>query len=331
MLDIIVTLLLINMLVVLSLFCFCVLVSLLIFFRKKNKRPLTTPIDVKHHYEDLKKKKSAGEKKLAVLFLTRDSLHQGKPWFSFLKSGGDFCSVYGHAKHPLQIRQQFLKNAQIKRQIKTEWGTISLVKATLCLLREAFQDDKNEYFLLASESCMPIYDFKETYDYIKKINKSFIYNYNYKSDPTEAYKRWRRFRYYNFFWSIVKRKNLNIPENCFKKQSQWMLLRRDHVKLLLNNIHALEFSFVPAPDEHYFINVLNHYCPIFKEENVNYPLTLVDWVGGNGGHPNTFKSININEVKKFNATEMFLDKPEKPTNAKHLFVRKVWFDAEITK
>ena len=47
-----------------------------------------------------------------------------------------------------------MKKEQVEIKIKTERGAINLVKTTLSLLEEAFQDPKIEYLLLVAESYM---------------------------------------------------------------------------------------------------------------------------------------------------------------------------------
>ncbi len=258
-----------------------------------------------------------------------ESLHHGERWFNFLKEGDGLCNVYGHAKFPQYIKQDFLREAQIPHRIETRWAHISLVNATLNLLKEAYQDPRNEYFILASEKCIPLYTFKESYEYITKTDKSFVFHYRWNSRPGQAKKRWNQFNNFEKFNLNHSSLKLNIPQNQFLKQSQWMLLRRDHVQFLITNLYTQAFKFISAPDEHYFINVLNQRCPKFHNNNVNYPLTYVDWKGGNRAHPKQFSDVKINNIKKLHAYSGFRDRPRRQVDGQHLFMRKVWYGAKI--
>jgi len=157
------------------------------------------------------------------------------------------------------------------RSIPTAWGSISLVKATLCLLQMALTDPLIKKFILLSESCIPMSSFDLLYDCLREeANRSRIYwSYGKNHDR------------YHFIKGNISQV---IPIANWMKQSQWMCLDRKHVSLLFLPIHQKrllktleDFSYCPAPDEHFFINYFIHFLKINPNEFINYPNTYVDW------------------------------------------------------
>lgn len=193
-------------------------------------------------------------KKLAFCFLTYGDLSQPKLWDSFFPNDEIYHSIYIHNKTPL-LNETYKKYC-LKQTIPTQWGKVSIVKATLCLLMDAYNDPDNEYFALLSDKCIPIRNFKDIYQRIMIINNNIISCW---SDPG----RHKGLADKSFF-----------KESEFKKQNQWMILKRQTVKHFLNHDYLTVFgdNFFAA-DEHYFVNI----CHKFKIDYVNSPVTFVNW------------------------------------------------------
>ena len=146
------------------------------------------------------------------------------------------------------------------------WCGPSLVKAQNLLLKEAIKDKDNQHFIFVSNSCIPIKSFNYIYDKLD-IEKSYFYK------------------------SKSARKNFEEMKGL--KASQWSIICRKHVKLLLdvkNNylynkifIHFTEKGrghpnkFSGCPDEYSYITILNHLKLnkeiIFTNIEDNYPIT----------------------------------------------------------
>ena len=78
----------------------------------------------------------------------------------------------------------------------------------------------------------------------------------------------------NIRYNLLQDKSF-FNKNEFKKQSQWLMLKRDTVKFFIDNdfTHIFGDNFVP-PDEHYFINIMHKFNIPFVDKNL---LTYVNW------------------------------------------------------
>ena len=164
----------------------------------------------------------------------------------------------------------------------SEWGRMSMCDAERRLLANALLDISNEWFILLSESCIPLYNFTIIYHYITKSKYSFTGAFD---DPG----RYGRGRYNENMAPEV-----NITQ--WRKGSQWFEVNR---KLAINIVEDTTFypkfeKFCrPAcyVDEHYFPTMLT-----IEAGNLlaNRSITWVDWSRG-GAHPATFGGSDITE------------------------------------
>jgi len=93
---------------------------------------------------------------LAFLFLTRGNLNHPRIWEEYLNEHPSRYDLFVHPKNPKAVNQELIKDHVIDDLEETAWGDISLVKATLNLLRAAFANPKTTHFILCSENCLPI-------------------------------------------------------------------------------------------------------------------------------------------------------------------------------
>ena len=159
---------------------------------------------------------------------------------------------------------------------------MSMCDAERRLLANALLDISNEWFILLSESCIPLYSFSAIYHYVMKSKYSFIGAFD---DPGP----YGRGRYNENMAPLV-----NITE--WRKGSQWFEINR---KLAINIVEDTTFypkfeQFCrPAcyVDEHYFPTMLT-----IQARNLlaNRSITWVDWSRG-GAHPATFGRTDITE------------------------------------
>jgi len=254
-------------------------------------------------------------KKLAFLFLTRGDLYQTDLWEGFFPvENENLYNIYSHPKHPDKIsKDSLLAEKTISDRIKnTKWGDISLVKATFRLLRHAYRDDEeNKKFILLSESCIPIRNFKYIYQDLNTTQtpQSYIWSYNLKTRPNhKAIGR----RYKKFTGKKM------ISKKRYRNQSQWMILDREHVKIILD--HHLKFikyfKNVNIPDEVYFINLLlvKLNGQQFRTQIVNQRKTYKIWDTEKGGsHPITFSEITPEQITEIHQLP----------NENYYFLRKV--------
>lgn len=222
--------------------------------------------------------------KIAFMFLTKGPLPLAPIWERFFKGHDGRYSIYVHSLP--SFKPQFPSSSVFyKRQIPSqvsEWGRMSMCDAERRLLANALLDISNEWFILLSESCIPLYNFTVTYQYLMKSKYSFMGAFD---DPGPH----GRGRYKENMLPEV-----NISE--WRKGSQWFEVNR---KLAINIVEDKKFypkflEFCRPPcyvDEHYFPTMLTILAPTML---ANRSITWVDWSRG-GPHPATFGRGDITE------------------------------------
>ncbi|XVE97640.1 hypothetical protein REPUB_Repub03eG0036200 [Reevesia pubescens] len=222
--------------------------------------------------------------KIAFMFLTKGPLPLTPLWERFFKGHEGLYSIYIHSLPSFKAEfppASVFYRRQIPSQV-SEWGRMSMCDAERRLLANALLDISNEWFILLSESCIPLYNFSVIYHYIKKSKYSFIGAFD---DPGP----FGRGRYNENMAPEV-----NVTQ--WRKGSQWFEINR---KLALNVVedgtYYPKFEQFCRPacyvDEHYFPTMLT-----IQASNLvaNRSITWVDWSRG-GAHPATFGIADITE------------------------------------
>jgi hypothetical protein len=182
---------------------------------------------------------------IAFLFLTYDNFTNQNIMKKFLINS----NIYIHPKYPNNVNTYFKKYI-INNLINTEWSKYSIVLATINLLKEAFNNINNKWFVLLSQDCFPVYNYNKFKCLLNKFNKSLFYYHN------------------------------NI--NKYWKTSQWWILIRHDVEIILNNHNINDSLFKDikinnaAIDEIYFLSVLNWNNPNYKF--INYKIMYDKWL-----------------------------------------------------
>jgi hypothetical protein len=215
--------------------------------------------------------------KIAFCFLTYENLSQSTLWNNFFDNKQDKYNIYIHNKLPFVDENYHFEKYCIDNCIETKYAHTSVVKATFELFKKALLDPENEYFILLSETCIPLYNFDHVYNRINAINNNII--------PTGNNNNMERFNDLtddNFF-----------DKNNFKKQSPCMILNRSTTEFFVNNdyTHLFSDNFY-APDEHYFVNL----CNKFKIQYVNSEINYAHWECNHEGRPKTYYELSIEEV-----------------------------------
>lgn len=244
--------------------------------------------------------------KIAFCFLTRGDLLQQKVWDLFFAGAPrDRYTIYCHPKEPEQVTGPLLSDRMVKIRVPTQYAHVSLVQATINLFAQAYSDDKkNEYFVLLSESTIPIVPFATFYDGIERCGARSMVSFQVPSSESDHHRRLRAVRQPELFSS------------AFYYHEQWVVLHRRHLALLLDCPGLALFSRTYAPDEHYFMNVLVHLKGTPLTQFVNRRSTFVNWrereirtytnrqtgmVVGRTVHPKTYKVLadaDLDEARK---------------------------------
>ncbi|VFQ97710.1 unnamed protein product [Cuscuta campestris] len=223
--------------------------------------------------------------KIAFMFLTKGPLPLAPLWERFFKGNEGKFSVYVHSSP--SFKAQFPpKSVFYERQIPSqvaEWGKMSICDAERRLLANALLDIANEWFILLSESCIPLRNFTLIYTHIKRSKHSFIGSF----DDPGPYGRAR--------YDPNMLPEVNISQ--WRKGSQWFEIDRNLALYIVEDVTFYpKFSDFCTPpcyvDEHYFPTML-----AIKAANrlANRSLTWVDWSRG-GAHPATFGRSDITEA-----------------------------------
>lgn len=198
---------------------------------------------IRFYYYTKKLKTIIMEIKIAFCFLTYNKIVRFDIWNEFFKNiDNNKYIVYIHPKNQYRIENYTFPYTIVKNRVyTTSKDNISIVKATLRLLREAYSPENTHYIFL-SQSCIPIYSFNFLYNFLSNIKNSII----------SCILKNKMERYNDI--SIYLKKYISY-EHFFKQQPNMILIRED-VELLLKNDYTDHFKNMQCPDEHYFINIL---------------------------------------------------------------------------
>ena len=122
--------------------------------------------------------------KVAFCFLLYDSIKHNKSWSTFFSQDVyETHNIYTHLKGVTKKTQDWVKQNKIKGN-KTDWCGENLVWAWIKLLQAAIEDRDNEYFIILSGDCIPLFNYLETYKKITSSNKSRV-NTDYNTGSYE--------------------------------------------------------------------------------------------------------------------------------------------------
>src|ERR1700694_3653528 len=205
--------------------------------------------------------------KVAFCFLTQSNLHQPVVWDRFfLDADTAQYNIYSHVKYPAAVSDNILAANKIREYIPTRSGHVSIVVATTRLFEAAFEDDEdNTFFILLSESTIPIEPFKKVVHKLTAARCCSIISFRVPSLGSEHHFRLN---------SVI---DWRIFADKWFHHDQWIVLHRSHVDALLRTPCYSMFEDVFAADEHYFMNVLVHVCGTPLSEILNRRTTFINW------------------------------------------------------
>lgn len=219
-------------------------------------------------------------------------------WIDF-----DIFDIYVHCDKDIDLG--LFEKHRIKNKVKTEWGYI--VRAELELLKQA-SNSKNPYYVLLSESCIPLHSAKTIYNRIIQTNSSIFCDV--KEKPWFIHQ-----------WNLNKIPDSDELKNTFIHHSTWFTLKYQHLKLIINGEHPYQ-QYIDNKifDQTYFLTVLNH----FKQKNIKIEdHTAAKWdisISKNAQHPVTFTQLNDTSIN-------FLNNSKKT----YLFARKFTKQCDLSQ
>ncbi|VVA21498.1 PREDICTED: Glycosyl transferase [Prunus dulcis] len=250
--------------------------------------------------------------KVAFMFLTRGPLALAPFWEMFFKGHEGLYSIYVHANPDFNdtMPQNSVFYGRRVPSKNVTWGEPNMVQAERRLLANALLDFSNQRFVLLSESCIPLFNFKVIYDYLMGSTQTFVEVYDLPGPVGRD-----RYR---------PKMSPQITLAQWRKGSQWFEVDRViAVEVVSDQKYFPLFTKHCKPscysDEHYLPTYVNIK---FRKKNSNRTLTWVDWSRG-GPHPSKFMRTDV--------TVDFLEKLRhgtkceyngKSTDVCHLFARK---------
>lgn len=200
---------------------------------------------------------------IALLFLTYDNIYHLDEY----KKKGYFsdCNIYIHPKKRQDVIPSLHKYI-ISENVPTEWGQISIVEATLALLKNAVVNQNNEWFVLLAQDSYPLHTSQEVQ---QKLSNGTL--------------------------SIFD--DMPFPNQPYKKASQWWILNREDVNTVIK--HFEEFSTRhnkfksiqnAAVDEVFFLSLLTSVNTNYRYKNKK--THLLHWLTDTGSfHPTIFNRL----------------------------------------
>ncbi|KAE8679765.1 zinc finger protein 6-like [Hibiscus syriacus] len=222
--------------------------------------------------------------KVAFMFLTIGPLPLAPLWEKFFQLNEGLYTIYVHS-HPDYNETIPQTSVYYGRRIPCQpvhWGTASMIDAERRLLANALLDVSNQRFILLSDSCIPLFNFKKTYDYLITSNLSFLSVYDDHRKPGRGR--------YNPQMSPA----INLTD--WRKGSQWFEMHREMALHVVSDqkYYSIFREYCHPPcysDEHYIPTLVNMF---YVESTSNRSVTWVDWSRG-GPHPRKFGAPDINE------------------------------------
>lgn len=177
-------------------------------------------------------------------FLTYNDIIPIKYWNNFFNNiDTNKYKVFIHSKYDINFSIYNFPVNIIKNNVKTlNKCDITIVRATLQLLKESINNKEAKHFIFCSQNCIPLYNFQFYENFLKNINKSIL------SCIIDSSKQ----RYNHLSKDFQK----FLTYDQFIKQQPNMILHRNDVELLIKNDLTNHFKNMQCPDEHYFINIL---------------------------------------------------------------------------
>lgn len=260
--------------------------------------------------------------KLAFCFLIREDFNKTDLWIDFFKDvPSDLYEIYIHRAYITPQHCDFVKKYTIREYVKTKWAG-NLYDAVKLLYKHGIEDNCDKFILL-SESHVPVRSFKYVYDYLSKnLDVSHISylqrcpkNHNEVSTHLSMLQRFQ----HNCRRDIIFAKNIDVSYWYFNEM--WTILKKDHVKLLLDDNEIIKyFKHAFAWDENYPMYILslnNQFENIQKEETsfVNWKEPSLNKDGKRS--PKIYTTVTKNEFDDFISRDSIL------------FVRKIHKESNI--
>jgi hypothetical protein len=238
--------------------------------------------------------------KIAHCFLLGETTNHLSVWEEYFKQDTFYPRSYTIYSHLKSSKKSVNTPDWIERNriptIPTEWCGESLVFVWMELLKEALKDQNNQYFVLLSGDCIPLYNYNETYRRITSSKKSRI-NPNVNNIAYQD-----TGLYYADQWTILTRKHAKLLLSMKETKSGKTFLENTKKRLTYcDRESGLCYDY--CPDELYPLNwFVAHYgkpyTSTFKKEFHTGPSTYTYWdLVNKEPHPEKFTLRKMRNFK----------------------------------
>ncbi|KAG0504869.1 hypothetical protein M758_N012000 [Ceratodon purpureus] len=228
----------------------------------------------------------SGKPRIAFLFITRASIPHEALWERFFAGADEESySIYTHNSSVLGVDYS---NTSVfyNRSIPTKntWRfTITLVDVFRRLMAFALLDTAkaNMWFVLLSETCIPVRSFPYVYDYFMNSTTSFV----------EGFSPQERFLKYEKWEPVVEKKDV-------RKGELWMSMHRRHAGMVVGDVtfyrkFKLDCHTECVKDEMFAQTLLHVKDP---QGIANRSVTYADWHYNHRGSPRLHTAQLINST-----------------------------------
>lgn len=140
---------------------------------------------------------------------------------------------------------------------KTGWARSGLVRATLLLLRFALEEAENQWFVLLSDTCMPVYCFHDLYNILQGETRSRFRDFGMTIDLALQRNIWQ--------------KDVCTNDRCSHKADQWAMWVRADAEWFVKENHLVRVKpLATFIDEPYFINMMDEHNRAYKDVGTTY-------------------------------------------------------------
>jgi hypothetical protein len=183
-------------------------------------------------------------KKIAFLFLIYEDFNHEDVWNDFFRHADpEKYTILIHYKKQKQL--SYFESYKMKYCIPTNYGDITLVKAHLYMIHEAFKDPLVCKTINLSQACIPFKSFEYVYE---KLTKDDMSHFN-------------RMPMSDWSLQVTTPATSYIPREDIYKAANWFILNREHANCCFTHLEYIQyFISVKSPEEFVFLTILKKYC-----------------------------------------------------------------------
>lgn len=224
---------------------------------------------------------SHDDRKLAFLFMSRGHMPLEDVWREFFrwKTNSSHYTIYvhTHATFKFPVSSFFHGKQLAEMESGAGWGNMGQVRGIKRLVRAALADPLNAWFLMLSESCVPLHPFETFRSALLGFNKSVVNACDFGANQMETETRWR-----------PGLESVGLVKSNWRKSATWFALLRSHAEVFANETKMEKgWEKVPCCDEHYLPTILAH-AGLDNETTCSDGFVHVHWKSPLDSHPWTY-------------------------------------------